>query len=86
MTPQVKVSFDKFNEITSESMLNIIKQGVVTVSQVNSKVVLNSDNSSISSSRASRPLVSENPGKLAIPPSGAICTLCYLKMSSLEWI
>ena len=54
-------------------MVNVVNDKVVIASQDISQAVLNFDNSSISSSRASLPLVSENPGKLSIAPSEAIC-------------
>ena len=56
-----------------ESVSNVVTEKVVKVSEINSNVVLNVNNSSISASRATLPLVSKNPGKLALAPSGAIC-------------
>ena len=44
----------------------------VKVSQSNSNIVCHVNKSAISTSRASVPLISKNPGELAVAPSGAI--------------
>ena len=58
--------------MSQQGVLNVAVERPVKVSQSNSNIVVHSDNSSISTSRASFQLVGENPGKLAVAQSGAI--------------
>ena len=59
-------------QVSQQGGLNVVVERTVNVSQSNSNVVVHVDNSLISTSGAILPLVSENPGKSAVAPSGAI--------------
>ena len=62
---------DSTNQMSQQGVVKVVMEKTVKMSQSNFNVMTHVNNSLISTSRASPPLASENPGKLAVAPSGA---------------